>query len=107
MGIINHTHYKLKEHRIENNEAKNSVLVEQDRCSKRQKLNDNRSNECMICGNKTCRKDSKFTDYVKMKEQNCFYVQQGLMGMQFSPKYESLIKLKIYFQLILWVKSSA
>ena len=60
MGIINHTHYKLKEHRIENNEAKSSVLAEQDRCSKRQKLNDNRSNECMICGNKTFRKDSKF-----------------------------------------------
>ena len=36
------------------------MLVEQDRCSKRQKSNDNRSNECMICGNKTFRKDSKF-----------------------------------------------
>ena len=35
------------------------MLVEQDRRSKRQKSNDNRSNECIICGNKTFRKDSK------------------------------------------------
>ena len=50
---------KRKEHRTENNEAKNSALVEQDRRSKRKKLHDNRSNECIICGNKTFRKDSK------------------------------------------------
>ena len=35
------------------------MLVEQDRHSKRQKANDNRSNESIICGNKTFRKDSK------------------------------------------------
>ena len=52
-------HRKLKEHRTESNEAKSSVLVEQDRRSKRQKLNDNRRNKCTICGNKTFRKDSK------------------------------------------------
>ena len=50
---------KRKEHRTENNEAKNSALVEQDRSSKRKKLNDNRRNECIICRNKTFRKDSK------------------------------------------------
>ena len=50
---------KQKEHRTENNEAEISVLVEQDRRSKRQKSNDNRSNECIICGKKTFRKDSK------------------------------------------------
>ena len=42
---------KWKEHRTENNEAKSSVLVDQDRRSKRQKPNDNRRNECIICGN--------------------------------------------------------
>ena len=52
-------HRKLKEHRTENNEAKSSVLVEQDRRSKRQKSNGNRRNKCTICGNKTFRKDSK------------------------------------------------
>ena len=50
---------KRKEHRTENNEAKMSVLVEQDRRSKRQKSNDNISNNGSICGNKTFRKDSK------------------------------------------------
>ena len=50
---------KQNGHRTENNEAKSSVLVEQHRHSKQQKLNDNRTNECIICGNKTFRKDSK------------------------------------------------
>ena len=40
---------KRKEYRTENNEAKSSVLVEHDRRSKRQKSNDNRRNECIIC----------------------------------------------------------
>ena len=51
---------KQKEHRTEHNEAESSVLVEQDRRSRRQKSNDNRSNECIICGNQTFRKYSKF-----------------------------------------------
>ena len=48
MGIINHTHTlqaqrelekrKQKIHRTENNKAKSSVLVEQNRRSKRQKI---------------------------------------------------------------------
>ena len=50
---------KRKEHKIENNEPKCSALVEKDRCSKRQKLNDNTKNGCIICENKTFRKDSK------------------------------------------------
>ena len=50
---------KQKEYRTENNEVKSSALVEQNRHSKRQKLNDNRRNGCIICGNKTLRKDSK------------------------------------------------
>ena len=50
---------KREEHRTENNEVKSSVLVEQGRRSKRQKLNDHRRNGCIICGNKTFRKDSK------------------------------------------------
>ena len=63
---------KQNGHRTENNEAKNSVLVEQHRHSKRQKLNDNRRNECIICGNKTFRKDSKLTYCVKLKEKKLF-----------------------------------
>ena len=66
MGVINHTRYKLKGKlkiengkNIENNEVEISVLVEQDRRSKRQKPNDDRSNECIISGKKTFRKDSK------------------------------------------------
>ena len=50
---------KRKEHRTENNEAKRSALVEQDRRSKRQRSNVNRRNECIICGNKAFRKNSK------------------------------------------------
>ena len=50
---------KRKEHRTENYEAKSSVLVEHDRRSKRKKSNDNRRNKCIICENKTFRKDSK------------------------------------------------
>ena len=50
---------KRKEGRTENIEVEISVLVEQDRRSKRQKSNDNRSNECIMCGNKTVRKDNK------------------------------------------------
>ena len=56
---MNHTHYKLQENRIENSKAKCSVLVEQDRRSERQKSNENRSNECILYGNKTFREDSK------------------------------------------------
>ena len=50
---------KRKKHRTENNEAKNSALVQQDRRSKQQKLNDNRGNDCIICRNKNFRKDGK------------------------------------------------
>ena len=35
------------------------MLVEQDRRLKRQKSNDNRSDECIACGSKTFRKDRK------------------------------------------------
>ena len=35
------------------------MLQEQDRRSKRQKSNGNRNNECVICGKRTFRKDSK------------------------------------------------
>ena len=48
-----------KEHRTEKNEAEGSVLVKQERLSKRQKANDSRSNESIICRNKTFRKDRK------------------------------------------------
>ena len=91
---------KRKENRTENNEAESSVLVELDRRSKRQKSNDNRSNKCIICGNKTF-KDSK------LSKNFPFCVQQNLIWFQFSPKYQSLINLMIYLQLILWVTSSA
>ena len=47
------------------------------------------------------------TDYVKLKEQNCFCVQQDLAWMQFSPNYLSLIKLMIYLQMILRVTGNA
>ena len=38
---------KRKEHSTENSEPESSVLLEQDRGSKRQKSKDNRSNECI------------------------------------------------------------
>ena len=64
---------KQNGHRTENNEAKSSVLVEQHRHSKRQKLNDNRTNECIICGNKTFRKDSKLYILCEAeREENVF-----------------------------------
>ena len=57
------------------------MLVELDRRSKRQKSNDNRRNKCIICGNKTF-KDSK------LSKKFPFCVQQNLIWMQFSPKYQ-------------------
>ena len=39
---------KRKKHRTENNDSKSSMLIEQDRCSKLQKSNDNGRNECII-----------------------------------------------------------
>ena len=50
---------KWKEHRTENNEAGSSMLLEQDRRSKRQKSNNRKSNESIICVSKTFGKDSK------------------------------------------------
>ena len=50
---------------------------------------------------KLLEKTVNFTDYVKLKEQNCFCVQQNLIWMQFSPKYQSLINLMIFLQMIL------
>ena len=50
---------------------------------------------------KRLEKTANFTDYVKLKEQNFFCVQQNLIWMQFSPKYQSVINLIIYLQLIL------
>ena len=53
---------KQKEHKTENNEAEISMLVEQDRRLKRQKSNDNRNNECIICRKKLLEKTVNFTD---------------------------------------------
>ena len=93
---------KRKEHRTENNEAKSSVLVEHHRSSKRQKSNDNRRNECIICKNKTFRKDSKLYRLCETEgAENCFCLQQSLIWMQFLSKYSALINLMIYLQLIL------
>ena len=93
---------KRKEYRTENNEAKISVLVERDRRSKRQKSNDKRSNECIICKNKTFRKDSKLYRLCETEgAENCFCLQQSLIWMQLLSKYSSLINLMIYLQLVL------
>ena len=62
---------KRKENRTENNEAESSVLVELDRLSKQQKSNDNRSNECIICGNKTL-KDTKLSRLSKTERAELF-----------------------------------
>ena len=77
------------------------MLVEQDRHSKRQKANDNRSNESIICGNNILENTVNFTAYVKLEDQKCFCAQQNLIWMQFSPKYQFLINLIIYLQMIL------
>ena len=50
---------------------------------------------------KLLEKTVNFTDYVKLEEQKCFCVQQNLIWMQFSLKYQFLINLIIYLQLIL------
>ena len=93
---------KRKEYRTENNEAKISVLVERDRRSKRQKSNDKRSNECIICKNKAFRKDSKLYRLCETEgAENCFCLQQSLIWMQLLSKYSSLINLMIYLQLVL------
>ena len=93
---------KRKEHRTENYEAKSSVLVEHDRRSKRKKSNDNRRNKCIICENKTFRKDSKLYRLCETEgAENCFCVHQSLIWMQFLSKYPSLINLMIYLQLVL------
>ena len=97
---------KRKENRTENNEAESSVLVELDRLSKQQKSNDNRSNECIICGNKTL-KDSKLSRLSKTERAELFLRATKFNMVQFSPKYQSLINLMIYLQQILWVTSSA
>ena len=47
------------------------------------------------------KKTVNFTDYIKLKKQNCFCAQQNLIWLQFLPKYQSLINLMIYLQLIL------
>ena len=57
------------------------MLVELDKRSKQQKSNDNRSNEYIICGNKTL-KDTK------LSKNFPFCVQQNLIWIQFSPKYQ-------------------
>ena len=91
---------KRKENRTENNEAESSVLVELDRLSKQQKSNDNRSNECIICGNKTL-KDSKLSRLSKTERAELFLRATKFNMVQFSPKYQSLINLMIYLQQIL------
>ena len=63
---------KRKGHRTENDEAESSVLVEQNRRSKPQKSNDNRSKECIICGNKTFTKDSKLYRLCEIEKAELF-----------------------------------
>ena len=87
---------KQSELRTGNNEAKRTVLVEQDRHSKRQQSNDDRSNECIMCGNKTFRKDSKLHRLCEAEKVELLSVQHNLIWIQFSPKYQFLINLVIY-----------
>ena len=77
------------------------MLVEQDRHSKRQQSNDDRSNECIICGNKTFSKDSKLYRLREAEKVELLSVQHNLIWMQSSPKCQFLINLVIYLQLIL------
>ena len=92
---------KQREHRAGNIEAKRTVLVEQDRRSKRQQSNDDRSNECIICGNKTFSKDSKLYRLREAEKVELLSEQHNLIWMQSSPKCQFLINLVIYLQLIL------
>ena len=55
------------------------MLVEQDRHSKRQQSNDDRSNECIICGNKTFSKDSKLYRLREAEEVELLSVQHNLI----------------------------
>ena len=50
---------------------------------------------------KLLEKTENFTDYVKLKKQNCFCVQQNLIRIELLPKNQSLINLMISLQLIL------
>ena len=82
---------KRKEQKTENNKAESSVLVEQDR----QAQNDKNQMKIEVMNafyaeTKLLEKTINFTDYVKLKEQNCFCVQQNLIWVQFSPKYQSI-----------------
>ena len=92
---------KRKGHRTESNEAESLVLVEQDRRSKQQKSNDHRSNDASYAETKLLEKTVNFIDYVKLKEQNYFCVQQNLIWIQFLQKNQSLINLMVYLQLTL------
>ena len=74
---------KRKENRTENNEAERSVLVEQDRRSKRQKSNDNRSNESIICGNNIFRKDSKLYRLCETERAELFLSATKFYGFGF------------------------
>ena len=77
------------------------MLVEQDRRSKRQKSNGNKSNECIICGNKTVRKDNKLYRLCETERAEPLLRATKFNMVQFSSKYQSLINLMIYLQLIL------
>ena len=98
---------KRKKHRTENNEAEISVLVEQDRRSKRQKSKDNRSNKCIICGNKTFRKNSKLYRLWETERTELFWRATKFNMDAVFTSFQSLINLMNYLQLILWVTSSA
>ena len=113
MGVINITHYKLKENlKIENGKnIEHKIMKPKFQCQ--QNKTDAQNDkipltievmnaiyaEVLYAETKFLEKTVNFTDYVKLKEQNCFCVQQNLIWMQFSPKYQSLINLMIYLQL--------
>ena len=98
---------KSKEHRTENNEAKSSALVKWDRRSKWQKSNGNRSNECILFGNKTFRKDSNLYRLRETERVELFPRTKKFNMHAVFIKVSIFDKPDIYVQLILWVTGSA
>ena len=86
---------KQKEHRTENNEAESSVLVEQDRRSKRQKSNDNRSDECIVCGSKTFRKDRKLYRLCETERPETFNMDAVFIKVSIFDKPDDLFAADI------------
>ena len=103
MSIINHTHYELKENlKIENGKnieqkiTKPKVRCQQNKIDAQKDKNKMTMEgiNALYAETKLLEKTVNFTDYVKLKEQKLFL-------HAIKSKYQSLINLIIYLQLLL------